>query len=264
MHDQDRNCIMGYHVLRSVIVLKLIFSWVRDPHATFYHHLVNSLTVQFVCCFAELHLEMQGCVSTRHVLLAQSPMWVPLWEVWLEAYLSLLLLWYWFIAFAGRRKLFSTASTSTHMEVRTQIFKATKNSFLRWFGPKWYVVVVANIYKFFSALLSYSWTHICTNWWFEWTDEEDASSRLSSNGTKYTLAQVNAATNNNERLLGRGGFGPVYYGKLPSGQEVAVKVSAKGSAQGTREFLNEVGLFSWTVTIKGRPFMTVQVTVWVP
>jgi hypothetical protein len=71
-----------------------------------------------------------------------------------------------------------------------------------------------------------------------------ASSHPSSSGTKYTLAQVNAATNNNARLLGRGGFGPVYYGKLPGGREVAVKVSAKGSAQGTREFLNEVGLFS--------------------
>lgn len=70
-----------------------------------------------------------------------------------------------------------------------------------------------------------------------------ASSHLGSHGTKYTLAQVNAATNNNARLLGRGGFGPVYYGKLPGGREVAVKVSAKGSAQGTREFLNEVGLF---------------------
>jgi hypothetical protein len=146
----------------------------------------------------------------------------------------------------------------------TQILAATKNSFLRWFGPKWYVVVVASIHKLFSALLSYSWTHISTNWWFEWTDEEVASSHPSSSGTKYTLAQVNAATNNNARLLGRGGFGPVYYGKLPGGREVAVKVSAKGSAQGTREFLNEVGLFSWTVNVKGRPFMTVQVTVWFP
>lgn len=56
----------------------------------------------------------------------------------------------------------------------------------------------------------------------------------------------------------------MYYGKLPGGQEVAVKVSAKGSAQGTREFLNEVGLLSSTVNIIGRPFMTVQVTVWSP
>lgn len=142
------------------------------------------------------------------------------------------------------------------------IFTATNNSFLRWFGPKLYAVVVAN--KFSIALLSYSWTHICTNWWFEWTDEEEASSGLSSNRTKYTLAQVNAATNNNARLLGKGGFGPVYYGILPGGQEVAVKVSAKGSAQGTREFLNEVVLYSWTVIIISRPFMTVQVTVWSP
>lgn len=41
-------------------------------------------------------------------------------------------------------------------------------------------------------------------------------------------------------MLGRGGFGPVYYGKLASGQEAAVKVSAKGSNQGFKEFINEV------------------------
>jgi predicted Ser/Thr protein kinase len=49
-----------------------------------------------------------------------------------------------------------------------------------------------------------------------------------------------AATNNNAKLLGKGGFGPVYYGKLPTGQEVAVKVSEKGSNQGSKEFINEV------------------------
>jgi predicted Ser/Thr protein kinase len=52
-----------------------------------------------------------------------------------------------------------------------------------------------------------------------------------------------AATNNNAKLLGKGGFGPVYYGKLASGQEVAVKVAAKGSGQGSKEFINEVLYF---------------------
>jgi hypothetical protein len=49
-----------------------------------------------------------------------------------------------------------------------------------------------------------------------------------------------AATNHYHTVLGRGGFGPVYYGKLVSGQEVAVKVASVGSSQGSREFINEV------------------------
>lgn len=46
-------------------------------------------------------------------------------------------------------------------------------------------------------------------------------------------------------MLGKGGFGPVYYGKLQDGQEVAVKVSSKVSAQGSREFINEVLYMPW-------------------
>jgi len=62
----------------------------------------------------------------------------------------------------------------------------------------------------------------------------------TARGSRYTLAQVMAATKNNAKLLGKGGFGPVYYGKLASGQEVAVKVATKGSGQGSKEFINEV------------------------
>lgn len=41
-------------------------------------------------------------------------------------------------------------------------------------------------------------------------------------------------------MIGEGGFGPVYRGTLPDGQEVAVKVRSATSTQGTREFDNEV------------------------
>ncbi|KAL7142757.1 hypothetical protein ABFS83_08G145200 [Erythranthe nasuta] len=44
--------------------------------------------------------------------------------------------------------------------------------------------------------------------------------------------------------LGQGGFGPVYKGKLPNGQEIAVKRLAKSSNQGLVEFMNEVDLIS--------------------
>ncbi|GMN68767.1 hypothetical protein TIFTF001_037818 [Ficus carica] len=43
-------------------------------------------------------------------------------------------------------------------------------------------------------------------------------------------------------MLGEGGFGPVYKGKLSSGQEIAVKRLSKDSCQGLEEFKNEVFL----------------------
>ncbi|XP_049936335.1 uncharacterized protein LOC116263662 [Nymphaea colorata] len=42
--------------------------------------------------------------------------------------------------------------------------------------------------------------------------------------------------------LGEGGYGPVYKGKLPNGQEVAVKRLSGRSGQGLKEFKNEVEL----------------------
>ncbi|CAO2842773.1 unnamed protein product [Amaranthus hypochondriacus] len=45
-------------------------------------------------------------------------------------------------------------------------------------------------------------------------------------------------------LLGTGGFGEVYKGKLIDGQEIAVKRLARASRQGTEEFINEVQLIS--------------------
>nr|XP_048331603.1 receptor-like serine/threonine-protein kinase SD1-8 [Ziziphus jujuba var. spinosa] len=40
--------------------------------------------------------------------------------------------------------------------------------------------------------------------------------------------------------LGEGGFGTVYKGRLPEGQEIAVKRLSKISRQGTEEFINEI------------------------
>ncbi|RDX84478.1 putative G-type lectin S-receptor-like serine/threonine-protein kinase, partial [Mucuna pruriens] len=58
----------------------------------------------------------------------------------------------------------------------------------------------------------------------------------------YTL--VMTATNgfSSENKLGQGGFGPVYKGILPEGQEVAVKRLSKSSGQGIVEFKNELTL----------------------
>ncbi|GLT30997.1 hypothetical protein SLA2020_057660 [Shorea laevis] len=61
---------------------------------------------------------------------------------------------------------------------------------------------------------------------------------------QYDFATVRAATNNfsDENKLGQGGFGAVYKGQLPNGQDVAVKRLSRGSGQGDSEFKNEVVL----------------------
>jgi chitinase len=52
-----------------------------------------------------------------------------------------------------------------------------------------------------------------------------------------------SATNNFSKVLGEGSFGLVYYGKLPNGQEVAVKRLSTTSHQGAKEFFTEVCLY---------------------
>ncbi|GMN68314.1 hypothetical protein TIFTF001_037374 [Ficus carica] len=60
----------------------------------------------------------------------------------------------------------------------------------------------------------------------------------------FSLANIEAATNNFsiENKLGEGGYGPVYKGILPDGQEIAVKKLSASSTQGFEEFKNEVVL----------------------
>jgi hypothetical protein len=56
----------------------------------------------------------------------------------------------------------------------------------------------------------------------------------------FTLDEMIAATQNFSREIGRGGFGSVFFGKLPEGKEIAVKVLSLFSRQGVHEFMNEV------------------------
>ncbi|GMH24318.1 hypothetical protein Nepgr_026161 [Nepenthes gracilis] len=62
----------------------------------------------------------------------------------------------------------------------------------------------------------------------------------------FDLATVVAATNNFslENKIGGGGFGPVYKGIFPTGQEIAVKRLSQSSGQGLKELKNEVILIS--------------------
>ncbi|KAJ1291339.1 hypothetical protein BS78_02G309300 [Paspalum vaginatum] len=62
----------------------------------------------------------------------------------------------------------------------------------------------------------------------------------------YSLDRIKAATSNfsDSNKLGEGGFGPVYMGTLPGGEEVAVKRLCRNSGQGLEEFKNEVILIA--------------------
>ncbi|KAK9282007.1 hypothetical protein L1049_004918 [Liquidambar formosana] len=75
----------------------------------------------------------------------------------------------------------------------------------------------------------------------------EAAENINSNAPNlqvFSFAKVVVATNNFsiENKLGQGGYGPVYKGELPNGQEIAVKRLSKTSRQGLTEFKNEVML----------------------
>ncbi|OEL26181.1 Cysteine-rich receptor-like protein kinase 10 [Dichanthelium oligosanthes] len=71
-------------------------------------------------------------------------------------------------------------------------------------------------------------------------DDSVKGSILSS--TLVEVSTVYSATNNFSDKLGEGGFGPVYKGILPDGQEIAIKRLSKSSGQGSEEFKNELTL----------------------
>ncbi|KAK7401327.1 hypothetical protein VNO78_12718 [Psophocarpus tetragonolobus] len=64
--------------------------------------------------------------------------------------------------------------------------------------------------------------------------------------TLFDFSSIDVATNHfsEKNKLGEGGFGVVYKGILPDGQEIAVKRLSKTSRQGNEEFKNEVKLMA--------------------
>ncbi|BAT73813.1 hypothetical protein LR48_Vigan01g068900 [Vigna angularis] len=81
--------------------------------------------------------------------------------------------------------------------------------------------------------------------------EFSGSTDLGLEGNKaelpfFTLTFLAAATDNfsEKNKLGQGGFGPVYKGKLPGGEEIAVKRLSRKSSQGLEEFKNEMMLIA--------------------
>ncbi|KAK4265317.1 hypothetical protein QN277_026384 [Acacia crassicarpa] len=73
---------------------------------------------------------------------------------------------------------------------------------------------------------------------------EEAAEYLNGNAPDvkvFSLFEIDSATNrfSTENKIGEGGFGVVYKGILPNGEEIAVKRRSEGSRQGFTEFKNE-------------------------
>ncbi|WJX54580.1 hypothetical protein P8452_40447 [Trifolium repens] len=73
-------------------------------------------------------------------------------------------------------------------------------------------------------------------------DGNTANDITSMESLQFDFGTIEAATNkfSADNKLGEGGFGEVFKGTLPSGQEIAVKRLSKSSGQGGAEFKNEV------------------------
>lgn len=70
----------------------------------------------------------------------------------------------------------------------------------------------------------------------------DISQNWDTTKRCYSYSDVLRMTNNFERMLGEGGFGRVYYGKIGN-DEVAVKMLSPRSVQGYQQFQAEVWNF---------------------
>lgn len=73
--------------------------------------------------------------------------------------------------------------------------------------------------------------------------ETETNSRIEtfeSNNRQFSHSEVLKITNNLQTIVGKGGFGTVYHGRLSDGTEVAVKMLSSQTAQGFQQFQAEV------------------------
>ncbi|AES79129.2 probable LRR receptor-like serine/threonine-protein kinase At5g48740 [Medicago truncatula] len=76
------------------------------------------------------------------------------------------------------------------------------------------------------------------------TTREETDMRNWGAEKVFTYKEIKVATSNFKEIIGRGGFGSVYLGKLPNGKSVAVKVRFDKSQLGVDSFINEIHLLS--------------------
>ncbi|XP_042465200.1 putative leucine-rich repeat receptor-like serine/threonine-protein kinase At2g19230 [Zingiber officinale] len=68
---------------------------------------------------------------------------------------------------------------------------------------------------------------------------KQADNSLRLENRQFTYIELQNITNNFQKILGKGGFGSVFHGRLEDGTQVAVKMLSQSSSQGTKEFLAE-------------------------
>ncbi|KAJ4833371.1 hypothetical protein Tsubulata_029921, partial [Turnera subulata] len=85
----------------------------------------------------------------------------------------------------------------------------------------------------------------------------DADEALEVKRRQFTYSEVLTITNNFEKILGKGGFGIVYYGFL-DGTQVAVKMLSQSSAQGYKEFQAEASAYPHTLNWEARIRIAVE------
>ncbi|XP_057764815.1 cysteine-rich receptor-like protein kinase 44 [Salvia miltiorrhiza] len=110
------------------------------------------------------------------------------------------------------------------------------------------IIVVAIVLSLILAVSAIIWlrrrkTHKLTGMHHQLEDVDEISTAES---LQYDFSTIKTATNDfsDGNKLGQGGFGAVYKGTLPNGQEIAVKRLSRDSGQGVVEFKNEVLLLA--------------------
>ncbi|XP_042417153.1 probable LRR receptor-like protein kinase At1g51890 isoform X1 [Zingiber officinale] len=95
-------------------------------------------------------------------------------------------------------------------------------------------------------------TKINVNWHEHASDESDipglvaeriaefTNSRFQSDAHLFTYEQIIKMTHNFKKVIGKGGFGIVYYGLLEDGTDVAIKLKRHSSQQSDMEFFAEL------------------------
>ncbi|XP_042466302.1 probable LRR receptor-like serine/threonine-protein kinase At1g05700 [Zingiber officinale] len=68
---------------------------------------------------------------------------------------------------------------------------------------------------------------------------KQADNSLRLENRQFTHIELQNITNNFQKILGKGGFGSVFHGRLEDGTQIAVKMLSQSSSQGTKEFLAE-------------------------
>ncbi|XP_013589968.1 PREDICTED: probable LRR receptor-like serine/threonine-protein kinase At1g51820 isoform X2 [Brassica oleracea var. oleracea] len=74
------------------------------------------------------------------------------------------------------------------------------------------------------------------------SDGRSSEPAIMTENKRFSYSEVMTMTNNFQRILGKGGFGIVYYGFVNDTKQVAVKILSHSSSQGYKQFKAEVEL----------------------